>query len=290
MATAYAKAASDAGEKSVAKRMLLNAISVRGSKFVMLLLTLIPATNLRQGQRLHAVGLSTGSYTPPITPEQAMSAEVRLEHILLQHPLGGEEGSIQGNGVAHHLKKAVEVAIKKREDHGFQLVIQRSGVPTAAPDVMPGTISDRPASDSFNVSLDPPPIQHAQAGNAIERSLHPARPRCFERWLRSVEPEVHPRHEDLGEIHVVVFQIRDFNLILQRLLEVEDSFDQFLAGLVMRMSLAGIDQLKTPGFGSNGAQAFRICEKEICALVGSNTAGKSDCQHGWIECDVGCIV
>ena len=102
--------------------------------------------------------------------------------------------------------------------------------------------------------------------------------------------QVHPRHEELGEIHVVVFQICDFNLVLHRLLEMEDPFDQFLAGLVMRMSLAGIDQLKAPGFGSNRSQAFRISEKEICSLVGSNTAGKTDCQHGWVECDVGYIV
>ena len=189
----------------------------------------------------------------------------------------------------YHLKKTVWVVIKKWEDRGFQLVIQRSRRPDYCARRHAGTISDRPASDSLNVSSIHHPSSTLKLGMPLSAAFIPLVPDASSSG-ESVDHQSTPNTGDPA-VHVVVFQIRDFNLILQRLLEMKDSFDPVPLPGWSWMSLAGIDQLKAPGFGSNRSQAFRISEKEICALVGSNTADKSDCStrlgsrvRRWLHC------
>ena len=42
-------------------------------------------------------------------------------------------------------------------------------------------LADRPPRHPFDVALDPPAVEHAQAGGAVEGRLHPARPGRLER-------------------------------------------------------------------------------------------------------------
>ena len=46
-----------------------------------------------------------------------VSLKISVKHVLLHHSLRDEEGTVEGNGVAHYVDEAVAVMIKKREYH-----------------------------------------------------------------------------------------------------------------------------------------------------------------------------
>jgi hypothetical protein len=54
----------------------------------------------------------------------AVSAEICTQHILLQHSLGVEEGTIQANGVAHDFEEATIVTVEQGDDHTLQLIVE----------------------------------------------------------------------------------------------------------------------------------------------------------------------
>ena len=50
-------------------------------------------------------------------------SEVGIQDVLLKHPLGVEEGSIQGDGVPHHVNKPIPFLMEERDYHLFQFLI-----------------------------------------------------------------------------------------------------------------------------------------------------------------------
>ncbi len=83
-----------------------------------------------------------------------------------------------------------------RRDHGLlQLIVEKRGVFRAIIDssLPRGAVSDGPARDPFDMPLDPPAVQNAQARHAVERRLHAARPGGFERRLGRIQPHVDAR-------------------------------------------------------------------------------------------------
>jgi hypothetical protein len=53
-------------------------------------------------------------------------SKVCLEHILLDHAVGVEERSINGDGVEHHVDKTISVFIIHGNDHPLQFFILQS--------------------------------------------------------------------------------------------------------------------------------------------------------------------
>ena len=127
------------------------------------------------------------------------------------------------------------------------------------------------------VALLPPAVERAELGNAVERRLHPARARGLERNPRQVEPEVHALHQQVGEVHVVVFEEGDAALELGVPGELVDALQHFLAGVVGRMRLAREDDLhRPPRVDQQPAQPLEVAEDQIGALVGREPPGEPD--------------
>jgi hypothetical protein len=52
------------------------------------------------------------------------SAEVRTQHILLQHSLGIEELAVYRDGMPHDFQVAIAITAEHRNDHALQFVIE----------------------------------------------------------------------------------------------------------------------------------------------------------------------
>ena len=53
---------------------------------------------------------------------------ISAEDVLLQHPLGVKERSVDGNRVPHDIDEVVAMIIKHREDHLLELLIKGQSV------------------------------------------------------------------------------------------------------------------------------------------------------------------
>src|SRR5262249_58201557 len=68
-------------------------------------------------------------------------------------------------------------------------------------------VADRPAGDRFDVALEPPAVEHAQARHAVVRRLHAARAAGLERRARRVPPEIDAPRPALRPGPVVVWAV-----------------------------------------------------------------------------------
>jgi len=70
---------------------------------------------------------------PPVTAQEQWhrpqwSAEIGFENVLLHHPLGVEEGAVDGDAVAHDVEEAVAVVVVFRNYHIFQLLVEKGRI------------------------------------------------------------------------------------------------------------------------------------------------------------------
>jgi len=107
---------------------------------------------------------------------------------------------------------------------------------------LPG-FANCPSGDTLDAALDPPPVEHAQARNAVKRSLHSTCSGCFQGRLRRVKPDIHARRKHLRQKHVVVFKVGHLGHFVECLRNLENMPDDLFAALVSRMGFAGIDRL-----------------------------------------------
>ena len=126
------------------------------------------------------------------------------------------------------------------------------------------------------MSFDPPAVQHAQAGHAVEGGFHAARAGGFLRFLRRVQPEIHAGHQQTCQVHVVVLQVNHLDVALHALGGFMDASNDVLATLVVGVRLAGIQDLQPAAAGRDAAQALGIAEQHFRPLVGCGAAGKAD--------------
>src|ERR1039457_7326558 len=99
------------------------------------------------------------------------SLEVGFQHILQHHSLRIKERAVQCYRMMHDVHETIAVAIKERHDDLLQLVIQRRGVAGGTVAGIGGDIAavaQRPAGDPFDATLDPPAVEDAEAGDAVE--------------------------------------------------------------------------------------------------------------------------
>ncbi len=89
--------------------------------------------------------------------------------------------------------------------------------------------ADRPAGNAFDVTLHPPAIENAQAGDAVEGGFHSAGAGSFQRILRGVEPEIAAGSEIAAEFEVVIVEKNDGDGFLEGLLGFENALDDIFS-------------------------------------------------------------
>ena len=77
----------------------------------------------------------------------------------------------------------------------------------------------------------------------LHGDLHAAGARGFERPARVVQPHVHALNEVAGDVHVVVFDEDHAAAELRLARLLHHALDEFLAAVVLRVGLAGEDEL-----------------------------------------------
>lgn len=69
------------------------------------------------------------SYPIDLSPSRERRSEIGLEDILLNHPMGIEIRSVDGNGVNHDIGKTASLLIIHGDYHAFQFIIESRGIP-----------------------------------------------------------------------------------------------------------------------------------------------------------------
>src|SRR6202012_3829798 len=94
---------------------------------------------------------------------------VGVRDVFLEHAVGMEEGAIECNGGAHHAPPLLGISVIEREDGGLQLLVKTRHLMFRRI-----TIRYGPAGHALDAPFDPPTVEDAEAGDAVERRLHPA--------------------------------------------------------------------------------------------------------------------
>src|SRR5580693_57352 len=117
--------------------------------------------------------------------------------------MGVEEAGVQGDARSHDVRVSFGRPVEHGNDLVFELVVHRGdlGRGFIADDL--AVVTDGPAGDALDAALDPPPVQHAQAGNAVQGRLHAARAGSLLWTLWRIQPEIDAGGDDLGERHVI---------------------------------------------------------------------------------------
>src|SRR6202030_2426888 len=129
--------------------------------------------------------------------------------VLAQHAVGVEETGVQGDARSHDVGVGFGRPVEHGNDLVFQFVVKRGdlGRRFVADDL--AVVTDGPAGDTLDATLDPPAVQHAQAGYAVQGRLHSAGPGSFLRALGGIQPEIDSGGDELGKRHVVVLKVND---------------------------------------------------------------------------------
>jgi hypothetical protein len=68
---------------------------------------------------------------------------------------------------------------------------------------------------------------------------------------------------------------------------VKDFADKAFAGVVLRMRLAGVDDLQAADGLGNCGQTFGIVEEQAGTLIGGDATGKTEREHVFAQLDAG---
>src|SRR5262245_34225204 len=111
------------------------------------------------------------------------------------------------------------------------------------------------------MAFDPPAIENTEAGDTIEGGPHAARSRGFHWWLRCIQPDVDTRSHQPSDLHVIVFEVCDFDVALERFFDLHDALNDFLSFVVSGMSFAGINHLERADFRRDRLHSFDVDKK-----------------------------
>ena len=170
----------------------------------------------------------------PWWPGSFSATEIGLQHILLHHPLGVEEGTVDGHGKNHHLDETLPLVVEEGNNGLFQLLVKGRSVQGVVSifSLSQDLVADGPAGQPLDMPLDPPPVQHTQIGNAVEGRLHPAGSRSLQGGFGGVEPEVDAGGDHGSQRHVVIFEVGNADILLEEPPGLEDPFDHPVGRLV----------------------------------------------------------
>ena len=196
------------------------------------------------------------------------SHKISMGHVILDHPFSVELGSVESDRVLHHLYPARPVRIELRDNHLLKLLMEITRLITL----------DRPTSHVVDTTLYPPTIKGGELRDTIMRSLHTRSARGLHRRLRSIYPEIDTRNHLLGDINVIIRDISDVDSACKLLLDIEQLPDKVLARLVLRMRLAGDDELDLTYTLMDGPQPIKVREHHGQTLVRGSTTGKTQSE------------
>src|SRR6266403_2519347 len=223
----------------------------------------------------------------------AASAQIGVSDVLLHHALGVEERSVDGNGVLHNFQELGAIVVVHRKNYALQLGIQRFGFGFVIRGSIAGNgaprFADAPSGDPLNVAFHPPAVENAQARDAIQRGLHAAGAGSFERKLRRVEPEVHAGSYLPAELKIVVVEENHGYCFPQRFFRLENPANDVLPASIIRMRLAGINNLEVAGVLGNLPEPVEIGQDQVGALVSCCAARKPDGESLGIELEAGLL-
>ncbi len=199
--------------------------------------------------------------------------------------MGVEEGAVDGDAVTADAGPARLVG-----ERGGNVVLELI-VDTLGFDALVFGVFDGPAGDVFGAALDPPAVEHAERGHAVERRLHAAGAGGFIRAQRRVEPDIDAVGELLAEVPVVVLEVEDTELAgLELGGGGEDVADEALAGVVGGVSLAGHEELQAADAVGDLDEALGRVQNKAGALVGGDAAGEAEGQDVGVKIDAGALL
>ena len=130
------------------------------------------------------------------------------------------------------------------------------------------------------VRLGPPAIENRKVQPAIQDHLLAARARCLQGPPWIVQPDVHALHEMAADVDVVVFDEDELVGELRIAHQFGNLLQHSLAGLIVRMSLAGKNKLhRAFGIVHHRRQTLDVRQNQISSLVCRKAAGKSDSER-----------
>src|ERR1700692_3465789 len=206
-------------------------------------------------------------------PRSRKGRRIRVHRVLHQHSLRVEEGAVECDGAAPDARERFGLAV---EHHGHVLGFFVEGA-RAAPRIALGRLAaDRPTSDALDAAFEPPAVEDAQARNAVEGRLHPARPRSFERPHRRVEPQIDAGGQRRRKPHVVVLEIDGAHRVAQRRAGFEDVANDRLPFGVVRVRLSAVDEQERPRRARDRLKALGVGEYQVRALIGGGGGWESE--------------
>ncbi len=217
---------------------------------------------------------------------EAEGGIVGVGDVLAEHAMGVEEGAVDGDAVAADARPSAALSAKSGSDGVLELVVDALGF-----DGLVFGVFDGPAGDVFGAAFDPPAVEDAEAGNAVERGLHAAGAGGFVGAQRGVEPDVDAVGELLAEVPVVVLEVEDAELAGLELGGCgEDVADEALAGVVGGVSLAGHEDLQAADAVGDLDEALGRVQDQAGALVGGDAAGEAEGEDVGVEVDAGALL
>ncbi len=140
-----------------------------------------------------------------------------------------------------------------------------------------GALHGQGPSGTLLVALDPPAVEHGELHHAVHHALLARRARSLQRTGRGVHPDVDALNHLAGQVHVVVLQEEYLAHELRHGRYLHNALDEILTGLVVRVSLAGEDELHGALFVVHDLrQTVEVREEQVGALVGGEAAGEAD--------------
>src|ERR1017187_6029318 len=112
---------------------------------------------------------------------------VRIRLVLAQHAVRVEEARVQGDARPHDVGIGFRGTVKHGNNLVFEFVVEGSALSCGFIATDLGIVSDGPSGYAFDAAFDPPAVQDAKAGNAIEGRFHAARAGGFLRPLWSIQ-------------------------------------------------------------------------------------------------------
>ena len=135
-------------------------------------------------------------------------------------------------------------------------------------------------SAAFVVTFNPPAIEYAEVHRTIHNSLFAAGARCFERTGRRVQPNIDTLYHATGQLHVVILQENDTPYETRHGSHLDDPLDQILSRFVVRVCLAGKNELYRPfRIIDDRIQTIQVSEEQVSSFVSRETAGETDGQN-----------
>jgi hypothetical protein len=175
--------------------------------------------------------------------------------------------------------------IKLRDHLPLEQVVERSASTASQAGSSPCSWPSPKCPPHFRrVGFRPPAVQFREIDASIDEHFHAARAASLPGPARRVDPDVHSLHQALGQKHVVVAEEDHMGARLGPPDEMRSIPGSGLARLVLRMRLAGDDELhRALRIAQQTKQPLRVVQQQVRPLVGREAARKAQRQRVGIK-------